>query len=158
MGLVNLQTVIAKDLLRLPQILNEELDKSLDDLGDKLVDKVRSKMRRDTGRGQASVKAKVTGRGLRKRLDVESKLVQVAVDEEGRRPGAPMPPSQAARLVSWARRKGFTNTFVLARSIGKKGIRANRPFARTQKEERSLMTRSVQAGLNRAGNRLNGGA
>jgi hypothetical protein len=158
MGLVNLQTAVAKDLLRLPQILNEELDRSLDDLGDKLIDKIRTKMRKDRGHGQRSVKARVTGRGLRKQLTIESKLVQVAIDEEGRRPGAPMPPwRQGSKLASWAQRHGIASPYALAKSISKKGVKANRPFARTQKEERSLMTRTVQRGLSRAGDRLQQG-
>ncbi|MDQ3095117.1 MAG: HK97 gp10 family phage protein [Actinomycetota bacterium] len=46
--------------------------------------------------------------------------------EEGRRAGAPMPPPSA--LTGWARRHGMEGAeFVLARSIGRRGIKA-RPF------------------------------
>jgi hypothetical protein len=45
--------------------------------------------------------------------------------EYGRRAGARMPPPNA--LATWARRHGGIDPFVLARSIGRKGIKA-RPF------------------------------
>lgn len=57
---------------------------------------------------------------------VFSTLAYAVPVEFGRRPGARPPPSQA--LAGWAKRHGFTGSlFVLARSIGRKGIKA-RPF------------------------------
>ena len=51
--------------------------------------------------------------------------------EEGRRPGAPMPPPEALR--GWARRHGFVGSlFVLARSIARRGIKG-RFFLRAAK-------------------------
>lgn len=49
-------------------------------------------------------------------------LFYATVMEYGRRPGARMPPPDA--LAGWARRHGFTGSlFVLARAIGKRGIK-----------------------------------
>lgn len=51
---------------------------------------------------------------------VFSPLAYAAPMELGRRAGARMPPPDA--LEGWAQRHGFSNTFVLARSIARQGI------------------------------------
>lgn len=55
--------------------------------------------------------------------EVFSPLQYAIVEEEGRRPGAKAPPSEALR--GWARRHGFPTSrgalFVLARAIGRRG-------------------------------------
>lgn len=59
--------------------------------------------------------------------EVTSPLGYASVMELGRRPGA-APPPQAA-LAGWARRHGFTGSlFVLARSIGRRGIKGRHYF------------------------------
>lgn len=54
---------------------------------------------------------------------VSSPLVSAVIEEEGRRPGAKMPPPQS--LAGWARRHGFPVTsgalFALARAIARRG-------------------------------------
>ena len=54
---------------------------------------------------------------------VYSPLQYAIVMEEGRRPGAAMPPPQA--LLGWMRRHGIpaSMAFVLARAIGRRGIK-----------------------------------
>ncbi len=53
---------------------------------------------------------------------VYSGLAYAVVVDQGRRPGATMPPPQA--LDGWAQRHGFKGSlFVLARAIGRRGIK-----------------------------------
>lgn len=77
----------------------------------------------DTGTLRRSITTDVTpfvGR-------VGTNLLYGAVVEEGRRPGAPMPPSGS--LLDWMRRHGIPaeQEFAVRRSIARKGIRA-RPY------------------------------
>lgn len=74
---------------------------------------------KDTMAGVRSIMADVQatqaviGRGMRNYM---------VVMDQGRRAGAAMPPPQA--LAGWARRHGYTGSlFVLARSIGRRGIK-----------------------------------
>lgn len=74
---------------------------------------------KDTNAGVRSIMADVQatqaviGRGM---------LTYMRVMDQGRRPGAAMPPPQA--LAGWARRHGYSGSlFVLARSIARRGIR-----------------------------------
>jgi hypothetical protein len=84
---------------------------------------------RDTGRLQRSLKVKVDNRPVPRFGTVYSSLPYARAVHDGRRAGARMPPPGA--LAGWAGRHGFTGSlFVLARSIGRKGI-AGRPFLRT---------------------------
>lgn len=70
------------------------------------------------------------------------------VMEGGRKPGSKMPP--ASVLEQWARAKGFTNTFVLARSIAKRGIKG-RFFRR---KARSAVRREMPRLLDRMASEL----
>ncbi len=84
---------------------------------------------RDTATLQRSIVRQVTPLMAR----VYTPLAYAAVMEEGRRPGAKMPPPDALR--GWARRHGIPESalFVLARAIGKRGIKG-RFFFRAAKE------------------------
>ncbi|MGD9889692.1 MAG: hypothetical protein AB7R89_25785 [Dehalococcoidia bacterium] len=54
--------------------------------------------------------------------EVSTSLAYAQAMEEGRRPGARMPPPAA--LAGWARRHGYGGSlFVLARAIGRRGIK-----------------------------------
>lgn len=74
---------------------------------------------KDTSALARSIVGQVTGPLT---ATVSSPLQYAAVMEEGRSAGARMPPPDA--LVGWARRHGFSgSTFVLARAIGRRGIK-----------------------------------
>lgn len=89
----------------------------------------RSLAPRDEARLQGSITSRITGSGLSLRGEVGPSVGYGLYVELGRRPNKPPPPPQA--LAGWARRHGIAptrgNLFVLARSIGRKGIKPH-PF------------------------------
>lgn len=89
---------------------------------------VREGMSVDTGLGRGSVTTDLRGTrvdSLRGR--VFSPLPHVLVMEEGRQPGAAMPP--VAVIARWMERKGIEgDAFLMARSIGRKGITGRHMF------------------------------
>lgn len=78
-------------------------------------------VKRDTGRLQNSITHSISGTGLEGKAGPS--VAYGLYVELGRRPGK-QPPIKA--IEGWARRHGI-NPFVLARSIGRKGIKAQ-PF------------------------------
>ena len=63
-----------------------------------------------------------------------------SVVEWGRRPGRKMPPIQV--IAEWARRKGITTpAFVIARSIGRKGIPGKHMFEKAFKASKAPVQR-----------------
>lgn len=108
------------------------VERRLDDIGlemaDRGADLVRQKMRRSSGRGQRSVGVKVTGR----QFSFGSPLIHVLVMDQGRRPGATMPPKGA--LLPWMRRKGIPDRdeYPIRRAIGKRGIKGDHTFAQVR--------------------------
>lgn len=81
---------------------------------------------------------------------VFSTLAYAVPVEVGRQPGQRPPPSAA--LEGWAKRHGFTGSlFVLARSIGRKGIKA-RPFmAKAKTAVESAMPGFIQQAASKVG-------
>ncbi len=88
------------------------------------------------GERAAKEKAPVDRGSLRRRIVAESQGITATVSvvnaqvydltmDEGRRKGAPMPPSgPTSQLAAWVRRKGIDTTpFVIARSIARRGIK-----------------------------------
>jgi hypothetical protein len=72
---------------------------------------------KDLGALASSITAEVR----RLEASVVATAPHARVMEEGRRPGAQMPPPEA--LAGWASRHGFSGSlFVLARAIGRRGI------------------------------------
>lgn len=71
--------------------------------------------------------------------------------EKGRKPDSAMPPARA--LEAWARRHGIANTFLLARSIAKRGIKG-RFFRR---KARTAVNREMPRLLDRMANALEAG-
>lgn len=161
-------------------VFAQEVSPALSGLGDELRERVRSKMREDTGEAKRKVKKRVTGSGYRRRLLVTGELPQHVVDEQGRRPGrrfvrlkqmrsktgkeftrkvvlyTGMPPSgPGSNLDAWAKRRGITNTFLLARKIARDGIAARRPFERTKEESLRFIRDSIDAAIGQAVKRLN---
>lgn len=69
--------------------------------------------------------------------------------EEGRRPGAPMPPSVV--LLGWMRRHGIPESqeFVVRRAIGRKGTVGSRFMQRSRAEVKPLARREIQAAIRR---------
>jgi hypothetical protein len=78
-------------------------------------------VKRDTGRLQNSITHSISGNGLEGK--VGPSVAYGLYVEMGRRPGK-MPPLKA--VEGWARRHGI-NPFLVARAIGRKGIKAQ-PF------------------------------
>lgn len=78
-------------------------------------------VKRDTGRLQNSIAHSISGTGLEGK--VGPSVAYGLYVELGRRPGK-MPPLRA--IEGWARRHGI-NPFLVARAIGRKGIKAQ-PF------------------------------
>jgi hypothetical protein len=101
---------------------------------------------RDTGALARSIAGRATGLTGR----VATSLVYAPVMEYGRTPGARMPPPAA--LAGWARRHGFSGrgaTFVLARAIGRRGIRGRFYMQRAREKAQAavpgLLARALRA-------------
>lgn len=77
-------------------------------------------VKRDTGRLQNSITHDISGTGANLRGVVGPSVRYGLYVERGRRPGRPPP---VAALAGWARRHGV-NPYVVARAIGRRGIRA----------------------------------
>ena len=76
-------------------------------------------VKRDTGRLQNSISYSITGGGANLTGRVGPSVKYGIYVERGRRPGKPPPVSAVA---AWARRHGV-NPFLVARAIGRKGVR-----------------------------------
>lgn len=129
----------------------------------RLISEVQAKMRFDTGAEKKSVKSSRSGSVLRSSLTIYSDLIQAQVDEFGRRPGAKMPPfGNGSVLRDWVQRKINPEpkklggvTFLVARKIAKKGIRANHPFERTFNDNKSRVVQTIEAAITRAVTAIN---
>jgi hypothetical protein len=93
-----------------------------------------------------SITSRIMGEPTRLMGEVGSPLIYAPVMEFGRRPGSPMPPSDAIR--TWIIRKGIASSdqadglaFVIARSIGRKGIKARRMFRNGWRASRDQVNR-----------------
>lgn len=82
---------------------------------------------KDTDRLAGSITHSITGGGANLTSKIGPSVAYGLYVEKGRRPGKPPPPISAIRR--WATRKGIPESalYVLARSIGRKGIKA-RPY------------------------------
>lgn len=81
----------------------------------------------DTGRLRASITHRLDAAPVPLFAEVGTNVTYARPVHEGRRAGARQPPSAA--LAVWARRHGGGNPFLIARAIGRRGIKA-RPFLR----------------------------
>lgn len=96
--------------------------KVLQSAGEIIAEDARKSAPRDTGRGARSIRPVV--RGARMEIDM---LPHMVVMHKGRRPGSRMPPLDPIR--GWLFRKQTrgqlvgANAFLIARSIGRKGIK-----------------------------------
>jgi hypothetical protein len=77
-------------------------------------------VRRDSGRLQNSITHRISGGGGNLTGEVGPSVKYGIYVERGRRPGRPPP---VAAVAGWARRHGI-NPFLVARAIGRKGVRA----------------------------------
>lgn len=80
---------------------------------------------KDTGRLAGSITHKISGGGANLTSKIGPSVQYGLFVEKGRGAGKPPPPVSAIR--GWATRHGGMNPYVLARSIGRKGIKA-RPY------------------------------
>jgi len=108
----------------------------------------------DTGRLRASIGAK-TKEGIREVKGVGADVVgrvgsrvEYAIYQEiGRRPGK-MPP--IAPIEEWARRHGMAGMgFVIARAIGRRGLKGKRFLERAAKEKAEQVARTFERALDR---------
>jgi hypothetical protein len=118
-------------------------------------DDVRRFSPKDTGAFQKSVVYRTSARGdaLEGRVFSTGPAVLASVIEEGRRPGAKMPPAGA--LLPWMARHGIPDDreFLVRRKIARDGLPAHRPFARAFQKSRGLLAtqaRHLASGLVRA--------
>lgn len=113
----------------------------------------------DTGRLAGSITHRITGTGLNLEGRVGPSARYGVVVEFGRRAGARMPPVDA--LIPWVRRHMGTGiprrgarrqqalrarAFLVARAIGRRGIRA-RPFLRPAYQSNRAQIRQIFAGV-----------
>lgn len=80
----------------------------------------------DTGRLRASITSVVDASPIPRFATIGTNIEYAPWVHDGRRPGRMPPP---AALATWARRHGGQNPYVLARSIGRRGIKG-KPFLR----------------------------
>lgn len=97
---------------------------------------------RDTGALARDIRAEV--KPLSGRVHMPRNLEYFRVQEEGRKPGAKMPPP--SELRGWARRHGFDTSpgalFILARAIARRGIKGRFYMRKAaQSTERALPSR-----------------
>jgi hypothetical protein len=103
---------------------------------------------KDTGGGARRIQAAV----VFNRAEVFTKDAHMVVMEMGRRPGAAAPPTEA--LAGWMARHGKpqSEAFVVARAIGRRGLRARRFMARAAeaaKTKLDVATRNIKVKLER---------
>lgn len=100
----------------------------------------REGMPKDTSEGARSIVSRVSGL----EATVSSPLVHVAVMDQGRRAGAPMPPAGA--LLAWMRRHGFPEEaeYVLRRSIARRGIAGRFFFEKARGKVNDSIPAAVQ--------------
>lgn len=160
-------------------IFQKEMRAAAQELKQNLIPKVREKMREFEGKEKRNVRGRVIGNGFRLRVEIYGTLPQTFVDENGRKKGKPitktiqrrsktgkifsqtvhtfdnMPPfGKGSALARWAKKKGFSNVYLLARKIARDGIKPGRPFARTKAENRKLAKRVLARAFARANSRL----
>lgn len=101
----------------------------------------------DTGTAAGSITTVILGSPLDVTGKVFSPLEYVSVLEEGRRPGSTMPPTEP--IARWLSRKGSDPklAFVVARSIGRRGTKAHKMFARSIERGRSRVAGIFQRHL-----------
>lgn len=80
----------------------------------------------DTGRLRASITSAVDANAIPRFATIGTNVEYAPWVHDGRKPGRMPPP---AALATWARRHGGQNPYVLARLIGRRGIKAQ-PFLR----------------------------
>lgn len=132
---VDLQGVkqLRAKLGRFSSAIGAELEYYLEDVSNYAKVKAQAYAPKDLGRGAKSIQAQIIDRslimsvgGAEKSLaaTVQTGVFYMHVMEYGRRPGA-TPPS-TKHVAAWGRRHGFSTKraiYVLAQSIGRKGIR-----------------------------------
>ncbi|MFL5736659.1 MAG: hypothetical protein ACJ76P_04900 [Actinomycetota bacterium] len=92
-----------------------------------------------TGTLRGSWSTQVSGSGTHVVGVLGSPLIYAAVMEEGRTPGAQMPPPDAIAAWVAAKMGGTVSAFVVARSIGIKGIRGRHMLLRAIEETRPIV-------------------
>lgn len=98
----------------------------------------------DTGQAQSSIHTRLGPL----RAEVKPTAKHSLWIHQGRRPGGKLPPfGEGSALNSWARRKGI-NPFVVARSIARKGVKANPFMDKAYKEVRPAAERDGRDVLN----------
>lgn len=128
--------------VRVSTLLNQIVGRMVEDIGLYAERQARLAAPKDTSALARSIVSQ--RRGLM--AEVTSSLAYAGVMELGRRPGAAPPPQQA--LAGWARRHGFTGSlYVLARSIGRKGIVGRRYFERAANQTIAYLPNLVNGAL-----------
>lgn len=119
-------TKLKNKIRRTRTLLEEEAEKIVKDLADMTVASAQALAPKDLGDGARGIHANVSG--LSAEISVND--FYMVVMELGRRQGAKAPPAEA--LVGWASRHGFDRreVYVLARSIGRRGIVGRRYLER----------------------------
>lgn len=107
----------------------------------------------DTGNLRRTITHRVDRAPIPLFAEVGTNAKYARVVHDGRRAGAPMPPSSA--LAGWARRHSIPkgSLYVLARSIGRKGIKG-RPFLRRALVD---MRGQIDAAMSRASKEIEAG-
>lgn len=92
------------------------------------------RVRKDTGHGRRSITSLVTVSGSTLTGHFGTNLGYLRVMEQGRQPGAKLPPRGS--LVGWMRRHRMNpaNEYVLRRAIARRGIEADHAFETTLKD------------------------
>lgn len=123
--------------------IGRELRPEIQRVLNQIRDRARAYAPKDTGQLRASITARMDTQPIPRFSVVKTDLMYAQAVHEGRRPGAAMPPPNA--LAGWASRHGFHGSlFVLARAIGRRGIRA-RPFmTRAFNDSRALVDRAAR--------------
>jgi len=162
--------------------INTEVRGALNSESKVLAAEVKRNMRYDLGDERKSVERKVIGRSGFFSMAVWSTKIQALIDEYGRRPGAKMPPWRAgSALFGWVVRHGLVErilgkrkasrtgakqgpglweqaaSFIVARSIARKGIKARKPFERAMNTRRGFIIAEVNAAVSRAVGKFNNG-
>ena len=149
--------------------IKREVRAELNALGNLLVKGVQGRMKEKRGtRERRSVKKRVDPRATGFALQVFSTDVLAAVDEEGRRRGAPPPPVR--ELLTWVVSRGLVEkitrapksptsgsqinrargaAYVVARSISRKGIPARHPFEKTFAANSARINAAMQEAVRR---------
>lgn len=153
-----------RDLERFPEIANKHLDRAMQNAVLVLQGEARQRAPVFMGALRGSIRSKVTGQGMSLKGVVGSALKEdyPVVMEFGRRPGAKMPPPQA--LERWVHLQMGVPTedapgvaYVVARSIGRKGIKGRFFMRRAYEENKNRVMAFFVTALDRITKELAGG-